>query len=164
VVTKSAPVPPVLDEFLVLQAVKNPSEIRTAKYTKARNLIRIFLPEKESRLLYPFVYQEYVGSANLEPSSWSMGCGCKVASDDNRAAACRAASRLETWGLPRCGAHASRIEYAVNMLHLSNSAVLVPLSSALLRQARHSIILIASGIPRLCCKGVSTINLPSLER
>jgi len=93
-----------------------------------------------------------------------MGCGCKVASDDNRAAACRAASRLETWGLPRCGAHASRIEYAVNMLHLSNSAVLVPLSSALLRQARHSIILIASGIPRLCCKGVSTINLPSLER
>jgi len=61
-------------------------------------------------------------------------------------------------------AHAPRIEYAVNMLHLSNSAVLVPLSSALLRQARHSIILIASGIPRLCCKGVSTINLPSLER
>src|SRR5207244_13405762 len=54
--------------------------------------------------------------------------------------------------------------YAVNMLHLYNSAVLVPLSSALLRQARHSIILIASGIPRLCCKGVSTINLPSLER
>src|SRR2546430_15854365 len=65
-----------------------------------------------------------------------MGCGCKVASDDNRAAACRAASRLETWGLPRCGAHASRIEYAVNMLHLSNSAVLVPLSSALLKTSQ----------------------------
>src|SRR6266566_5878432 len=106
VVTKSAPVPPVLDEFLVLQAVKNPSEIRTAKYTNARNLIRIFLPEKENRLLYPFVYQEYVGSANLEPSSWSVGYGCKVALDNNRAAACRAASRLETWGLPCCGAHA----------------------------------------------------------
>src|SRR6266566_5878433 len=42
--------------------------------------------------------------------------------------------------------------------------MLYSLSSALLRQAKHSIILIASGIPRLCCKGVSTINLPSLER
>jgi len=43
-------------------------------------------------------------------------------------------------------------------------ALLIPLSSPLLRQAKHSIILIASGIPRPCCKGVSTINLPSLER
>jgi len=58
-----------------------------------------------------------------------MGCGCKVASDKNRAAAFRAASRLETWGLPRCGAHASRIEYAVNMLHLSNSGGAYSLSS-----------------------------------
>jgi len=35
-----------------------------------------------------------------------MGCSCKVASDNNRAAAFRAASRLETLGSPDSGVHA----------------------------------------------------------
>ena len=53
VVTKSAPVPPVLDEFLVLQAVKNPSEIKTGKYTNARNFIRILSPWEVKPFIVP---------------------------------------------------------------------------------------------------------------